>query len=351
MSDHGLPHFEASTLEGAADTLHSRLDLHPTDAFFPTVVHEGSYVELDVKKWKTYAADPVDFGQASPYADPHDFRTVRATPIQLRNARPMSNKEISFFRKYGMIRQTGGVTRTQESRRGELMAEIARETMLPVEERKHIMQCEALRGSVDLNIGGQVVNTPYGLNALTVPGVPWATTGTSDPVVDIYAMKDEFLDHAEVEADTVFFDRRIFAQYFAPSAAWNETMKRNPDMTKAFTGFLGADGDIRNFAVPRQPFVMFDMLWVPVSGSYVNKAGASVRRWPLNQLTVAALSAGDGQRILQWAATMDEYNPTGQPAMRVLSKDDPISHRTEYSLNGVPLIRVKERVQTWQVSV
>jgi hypothetical protein len=47
---------------------------------------------------------------------------------------------------------------------------------------------------------------------------------------------------------------------------------------------------------------------------------------------------------------MDEYCPDGTPRMRVLSKDDPISYMTEYTVTGVPVIRIKERVQTWRVS-
>ena len=47
---------------------------------------------------------------------------------------------------------------------------------------------------------------------------------------------------------------------------------------------------------------------------------------------------------------MDEYNPTGQPAMRVLKKDDPISYQTEYALNGIPIVRIKERGQPWTIA-
>jgi hypothetical protein len=341
MSAQGLPFFEASTLDGAADTLHNRLNLHPTDDFFPFRLHEGAYVELDVKKWETYAADPVDWGVATPHADPHGFRTVRATPVQLRNGRPLSNKEVSFFRNYGQIRQTAGVTRTQEARRQELITDIARETMMPPEERKHVMQCEALRGSVSLQLGGQTVVTSYGLNALTVPTVPWATVATSTPVQDIYDMREEFLEHAEVLPDTVFFNRGVFASYFTRSPEWREVMQQNPDMAKAFTGFLPADGDLRRLAVPNQPFEMFDMLWVPVSGRYKDQQGNTNDRWPLEDITVAALAAGDGQRVLEWGTTMDEYCPDG---------DDPIGYMTEYTVTGVPVIRIKERVQTWRVS-
>lgn len=350
MSDHGLPFFEASTLDGAADTLHNRLSLHPVDAFFPTKVFEGDHIELDVKKWETYAADPVDYGVPTPNADPHGFRTVRATPVQLRNGRPMSNKEISFFRKYGKLRQSNGVTQTHEARRQELITEIARETMMPPEERKHVMQCEALRGNVSLRLGGQTVATSYGLTALPAPSIPWATVATSTPVQDVYKMKEDFLATAEVDADTVFFNRVVFSLFLSKSAEWREVIKRNPDAAKAFSGFFASDGDIRALASPNRPFEMFDMLWVPVGGSYKNRQGATALRWPTNIMTVAALNAGDGQQVLQWATTMDEYCPDGMPKMRVLKKDDPISYQTEYTVTGVPVIRIKERVQTWTIT-
>jgi hypothetical protein len=349
MSAQGLPEFKASELAGAADVLHERLEMHPLDDFFPTIVHDGETVELDVKKWTTFAADPVDFGQPSPYADAQDFRKVRATPIQLRNARPLSNKEISFFRSMGDIRQTNGITQSHESRKAEVLTTIARETMLPPEERKHIMQCEALRGTVDLNIGGNVVSTSYGLTALTAPSTLWSTPGTATPIEDIYAMREEFVDNAEVDPDTVFFERKVFSQYFAPNTDWKSIIKENPGMAKAFAGFLTSDGDLRVHATPRTPFVMFDMIWVPVQGSYTNNAGSKIPRWPTNVLSVCALNAGDGQRVLEWASTRDEYCPDGLPATRVLSLDDPISHKSEYALNGVPLIRIKERCQTWAV--
>lgn len=350
MSSAGIPFFEASELAGARDVLHEKLMLHPLDGIFPDEVHEGSYIDVDVKVHTPYASDPTDRGEPSPYGDPHDFRTVRAEPVQLRNARPLSNKEVSFFRRYGEIRQTAGITESLESRRGRHLTDITRETMMPPEERRHVMQCEALQGAVNLRIGGVSQSYSYGLNDLTgAIGTPDWSNPAATVVQDLYTAFDEFENNstspANVYPDTVIFNKRLFAHFLTKNTEFTGYVKENPGLAKAFMGFLQADGDLAGMVAPNMPFRMFDMTWIPVTGSYTDSDGNSSARWPLNRLGLLSLNAGDGQRVLEWSSTRDEYNPNGTPEFRTWSMMDPISHKVEYSMNGVPMIYIRERVQ------
>jgi hypothetical protein len=342
----GIPFFEASELAGARDVLHEKLSLHPLDAIFPTQVHEGSAIEVDVKVHTPYAADPTDRGEPTPYADPHDFRTVRAEPVQLRNGRRLSNKEISFFRRYGQLRQTSGVTETQEARRSRHITDITREVMLPPEERKHVMQAEALQGSVTLNIGGVSQAFSYGLNDLTVAvGSPDWSLAAADIVQDVYKIKGEFEDAGNVPPDTVIFNQRMFESYFIGNTEFTDYVKASPRLSEAFAGFAGSDGRLTAMEAPRTPFTLFGLTWIPITGNYVDTAGNTTARWPLTRLGLIALNAGDGQRVLEWANTMDEYQPRGTPEFRTWSTTDPIGHMVEYTEGGVPMIYIRERVQ------
>lgn len=338
--------FEKGELAGFRDVLHEKLRLHPLDQLFPDEVHEGTGIDVDVEVHSTFAADPTDRGEPSPYASPNAFRTIRAEPVQIRNARPLSNKEVSFFRGLGELGQVSGLTGSLATKRARKITDLTRKVVLPVEERRHAMQAEALQGSVSLRIGGVVQAFSYGINDLTVAaGTPDWSNAAATIVQDIYKIADEFEVAGNVRADTVIFDKRMFGEYFIKNTEWKALVDKNEGMAKAFQGFFQADGDLRAMVAPTRPFQMFDMTWIPVSGSYIDKLGATNQRWNLKKLALLALDAGDGQRVLEWASNQDEYNPAGLPAMRDWTQQDPIAHKVEYSLNGVPMIYIKERVQ------
>lgn len=341
-----IPFFEASELAGARDVLHEKLRNHPLDALFPREVHEGSFIEVDVKVHSPYAADPTDRGAPTPFADPHDTRIVRATPVQLRNGRPLSNKEVSFFRRYGQLRQVAGITETQERRRSRHITDITREVFLPPEERKHVMQAEALQGSVTLKIGGVSQAFSYGLNDLTVAvGSPNWALAAADIVQDIYKMQGEFEDAGNVPPDTVIFNKRMFETYFIGNTEFTDYVKSSPQLSEAFSGFFGRDRELSAMVAPSAPFRLFDMNWIPLTGSYLDTDGNTTSRWPLTRLGLVALDAGDGQRVLEWAANPDEYMPNGTPEFRTWQTTDPIGYMTEYTEAGVPMIYIRERVQ------
>ena len=92
-----------------------------------------------------------------------------------------------------------------------------------------------------------------------------------------------------------------------------------------------------------------DMLWVPVTGSYTDRNGNTVARWPTDKLTFGAFRGEDGQQVLKWSSVRDEYCPDGRARFRTFEKQDPIQYFVEHAHNGVPIIRIRERVQTLDV--
>ena len=341
--------FELDELEGFRDVLHEKLLLHPLNNIFPMEVHEGVGIDVDVEVHQTFAADPTDRGEPSPYAAPNEFRTIRAEPVQLRNARPLSNKEIAFFRNLGEIGKVSGLTSSQDQKRARKIMDLMRRVLLPVEERKHVMQAEALCGNVTLRIGGVNQSFSYGLNSVNtdpaIGALDW-TDPSATIVQDLYRIQDAFEEAGNVRPDVAVFDKRMFAKYFIQNTEFTDYIKENPNLAKSFMGFHNADGDLAALKAPTRPFEMFDMTWIPISGTYVDTQGATKRRWDVKKLSLLALNAGDGQRVLEWATNRDEYNPEGMPRTRDWSEMDPISHKVEYSLNGVPVIYIRERAQT-----
>jgi len=341
--------FELDELEGHRDVLHEKLLVHPLNNIFPLEVHEGVGIDVDVEVHKTFAADPTDRGEPSPYAAPNEFRTIRAEPVQLRNARPLSNKEIAFFRAQGELRQVSGLTSTQEAKRARNIQDLMRRVLLPPEERAHVMKAEALCGAVTLRIGGVEQTFSYGLNSVNddadVGVLDWSDPGATI-VQDLYRIQDAFEEAGNVRPDVAVFDKRMFGKYFVQNTEFVSFVKENPGLAKSFMGFHAADGDLAAMKAPSQPFQMFDMTWIPISGTYVDTQGTTKRRWDVKKLSLLALNAGDGQRVLEWATNRDEYNSEGTPSTRDWSETDPISHKVEYSLNGVPMIYIRERAQT-----
>lgn len=341
--------FEKDELEGFRDVLHEKLGLHPLRNLFPDEVHEGTGIDVDVEVHSTFAADPVDRGEPSPYAAPNAFRTIRAEPIQLRNARPLSNKEISFFRNLGELGQVSGLSGSQQEKRARKIMDLVRRVMLPVEERKHVMMAEALQGAVTIRIGGVDQTFSYGLNSVNTDpaiGVLDWTDPAATIVQDLYRIQDAFEEAGNVRPDVAVFDKRMFARFFVQNTEFTDYVKENPALSKSFIGFHDADGDLAALKAPSQPFEMFDMTWIPVTGTYIDTQGVTRRRWDVTTISLLAMNAGDGQRVLEWGTNQDEYNPEGSPRMRDWSEMNPISHQVEYSLNGVPIIFIRERAQT-----
>lgn len=338
-----IPFLAAEELAGAGDVLGEKLTMHPLDQLFPRIVHDGPSIEFRLRVMSAYAADNVGADAPANQAKSHDIRVINGEPLNWREARHLTNSEVSFFRRYDQLKKTNMLTGTHQSRRGQILTDVAREAMMPVKEGAHRLKAEALQGSVTYRLGGVNTTTSYGLTALTKVGTAWSNAAA--PIVtDVYELMDEFETNANVPPDTVIFNPRIWSQYFAGNTEFTTYVKQSPRMAEAF---LGQGGGIRPMQqIARAPFTMFGMVWVPVWGSYVDRDGATQARWPLDKLTMLALNAGDGQQVLEWGSVRDEYCPEGQGRYRTRTEDNPIRYAAEYADNGIPIIRIQERVQT-----
>ena len=230
---------------------------------------------------------------------------------------------------------------TMQAERDAKMVDLAGQVFRPVREGVHRVMAEALRGSVNYKVGGVEVNDSYALTALDGVSASWATASTDIPA-DVYAILDDFEDNAGVPADTIFYSPKIWNSYFTGNTAFIAWLKANPELARSFIGQGGTV--LPNQQTARASFQMFGVNWVPVWGSYTDRNGATQPRWPVAKMTVAALNVGDGIRTLEWGSVRDEYCPDGQPTPRTRMTDNPITHTVEYADNGVPIIRVPDRV-------
>lgn len=337
------PVFKAAELAGVVDVLGSNTTAWPLQAYFPRTVHSGSEIKFRLRDLsRNVAADNVGFDEPARRIAGKPTKEITAEPIAWRHEYALSNSEIAFFRRYNELQlQAPGMAGALVGERDAKLMDVAGQVFRPVREGVHRVMSEALRGTVNYKVGGVEMNDSYGLTALDGVSASWATASTDIPK-DMYAILDAFEDAAGVPCDTIFYSPKVWTSYFTGNTAFVAWLKANPELSRAFIGQGGTV--LPNQQTSRAPFQMFGVNWVPVWGSYTDRSGATQQRWPVAKLTLAALNSGDGVRVLEWGSVRDEYCPDGQPASRMRQTDNPITHTAEYADNGVPIIRVPERV-------
>ncbi|MFH1568525.1 MAG: major capsid protein [Gemmatimonadota bacterium] len=342
------PYLKAQHLAGAGQALMELSTAHPLLSLFEREVYDGTTIEVPISLGRVLAADPVHPDEPTPQGDEHDIEVILASPEFFRWGRALKNSEISFFRMIGELQKVKTLTTTQQQKLQRAVTKLARETMMPVVERIHAMEAQALQGTVTLKIGGQAQTHSYGLTSLTQPGTTWSNAGAS-VLSDIYDAQDEFEDNCNVRPNVAICNKRMFSNYLASNTAFNAAVNANPELAKAFAGF-NPTGEIGAMKAPTQPFRWMDMLWVPVTGTFVDTDGATNNRWNPEIITLAALDT-DEEKVLEWGAVRDAYSPEGLPAFDVYESQDPKAYNARYADNGVPIVRHRRRVQTWDVVV
>lgn len=319
----------------------SRQGMHPLLAFFPREDYGTDGIEVRVEVATTRLAQLHGWDEAVKPIGGNDLRVIKAQPGLLKAGRELTNKEESFFRAWDELVQQGqNPGEPQAAKRAKHLATITRDAMVPVEEMKHHMCQQALNGSLSAVLNGNTQTINYGLTSGTNPGTVWSNAGAKVSK-DVFGWQNEFLDQADVPADTVFFNRKLFTQYLSQNTDWLSYLAANPVLAAAFAGF---NSNALQFASPSAPIFMFGMTWVPVEGKYTDSNDTKQDRWPVNKLVFAAMRAPDGQIPVEWAATRNRYNPMARPAFRVFGQENPLLTVAEYSDNGIPVVRIKERI-------
>lgn len=327
-------------------TGHSRQGMHPLLAFFPREDYGTDEIKVRIEVAHTRLAQLHGWDEAVKPGDANDVRTITASPGLIKSGRELTNKEESFFRTWEeLIEQNQVPGESQQAKRAKHIASITSDARVPVEERRHHMMTEALQGSLSAVLNGHTQTITYGLTALSVPGTVWTNTAAKISK-DIFGWQEEFLDAADVPPDTVFFNRKLFTTYMSQNVDWLDYISHHPQLAAAFAGF---DSSALRFQNVGSPIFMYGMLWVPIEGKYTNSAGAKVDRWPVAKLCFTSLRA-DGQNPLEWAAVRNKYNPNARPAFRVIDEANPLRTIVEYSDNGIPVIRIIERVMNADVT-
>lgn len=338
----GISFLRATELAGFAGvTGASRQGMHPLLAFFPREDHGTDGIELRVEVAQTRLAKLHGWDEPVKPVQGNDLRTIKAEPGLIKAGRELTNKEESFFRAWDeLIQQNQRPTEDQMAKRAKHLGTITRDAMVPVQETRHHMCQQALNGTLTAELNGHTQTIDYNLTSGTNPATVWSNTGAKISK-DIYGWQDEFLDAADVPADTVFCSRKLFTTYISKNVDWLTYVAANPQLSAAFAGF--DSGQLR-LVSPSSPVVMFNMLWVFVEGKYTDSAGAKQDRWPVNKIVMAAMRAPDAQSPVEWAAVRNKYNPLARPAFRVFETANPLATVAEYSDNGIPVIRLKERI-------
>ena len=344
----GISFLRATELAAfAGRTGASRQGMHPLLQFFPREDYGTDSIKIRVEVARTRLAqlhgwdEPVKPGKGS------DLREIEAEPGLLKEGRELTNKEESFFREWAELIEQGQMPgETQAAKRAKHVNTITRDAMVPVDEMRHHMCQQALAGSLLATLNGNTQTINYGLTSLSNAATAWTNVGATI-ARDIFGWQEEFLDHSDVPPDTVFFNRKLFSTYLAQNTDWLSYIKDNPQLAAAFAGFDSAALRFQNAA---SPIFMFGMLWVPIEGKYENSLGAKVDRWPVENLTFASMRPPDGQTPLEWAAVRNKYNPNARPAFRVFEEQNPMQTVVEYSDNGIPVIRLTERVMPVDVT-
>ena len=340
----GIDFLRAEELAGAAQTLHTRLRNHPLLDAFPRERYGAGEIKIRVEVMEARQAKVHGWDEPVRLGEGHDLRVISVEPALIKEGREISNEEESFFRSWDELIATRQAEQSLQEKRAKHIATITRDATLPVNERRHQLMVQCLQdGQLSIPFNGVTQTVSYGLTDLGTPTLVWSNA-SAKIAREIYELQDAFEDNADVPADTVFFNPKLFSTYLAQNTDWLDYLKNNPVLAAAFAGYSPSN---MRFHMPKQPFVMFDMLWVPVPGKVINDAGTKVDRWDVNQLTFAALNAGDGQQVLEWSAAQNKYQPTADPMFRLFMKDDPMQAIVEYSDNGIPAVRIRERIQTF----
>ncbi len=361
------PFFKASTFQGMAREFDSRdqsLPLLGTDPrtnrnWFPRRSYEGETVKLRVRVVEARSGGYTTPDGPSRFVKPGRVEFIEVTPLYARHARHLKSSEAQLFRQAGeLIEQMGEAVAGESAvvqNAQEKLIEVMEEVRSYNRELMHAAIAGALQGTYTYSIDGFAQNIDYQLQALTAPAIAWDVgDGTAIPVTNIHAMKVEFKNQSGGKmADTVFFHPDLFNTALLDSTQWNALVLENPSMNAAFLGAMGtgpgSSGNVINFTA-MAPFILFNMLWVPVDGDYVDDDdGSTVLRWPVGQLTIAAWGS-DLQDVAEHAMVQDDNTPNPSDEWKTWQETgDKSGWNIRNSDNGGMSIRLHRRVQTWNV--
>jgi hypothetical protein len=162
-------------------------------------------------------------------------------------------------------------------------------------------------------------------------------------VADVYAWIDEFTQQSDgVPPDTVFYNPRVWSQYFVQNTEFRTFIAASPSLAEAF-GVRGAPNQMVSDNEGTFVDPIFGLRWVPVPGPHV-KAGSSGPRWPVDTLVFAALRA-DAKRVLEHSMVKDQYNPMASFSWETWMQDEPKGTYSRYADNGAAVVLVPGRVQ------
>jgi hypothetical protein len=343
-----IPLLKAETFLGIQDELDRVNDAfkHPLFSLFGAPVgYDSDTIELRVRQYTDRAGEFTSADGPAHLVREGAYQVITVEPLYTRPMARISNSEKSLYRDAGEVALQAPGSRALRS-----VMEKAEDVSGEAREILHNMFSQALQGTGSYRLGGSSVSVDYGLTALTPPSVDWSNAAATI-AQDIMSMKAEFYTNAGVNANVVVGDLgTLWTSYFSKNTDFITFLKdtNNKGMADFFWG-LSADAPPQaGGALGIREATMFGMRWIDCSGSFVDKQGNTVQRWPADSLSLIHMAPGM-KKTLEWGAVKDDYTPTGAPNWEIFEQDEPKGTFARYAANGAAVIRHHKAVQTAKV--
>ncbi|MDP3940610.1 MAG: major capsid protein [Deltaproteobacteria bacterium] len=336
MSVAGFSLLEDSLLTGLAQQFPYSHRVYPMLPLFPRVGYDTDELKWDIILGARGMAKLVSLEGEAGIIARDGIKQGRATPTHIKEKAQLTNSEISLLRAPGATGAPGTTGNPEQAERA--VTRLLQKLRARQFERENWLCTQALVNGSIAYTGDQVqFNISYGFPTLTQPNPLW-DDASATIVKDVAGWIDEFADSAGYAPDTIFFNPKMWREYFFGNTQFMGLVKASPGLSEAML-----QGKTEPFRISGM-----DVEWRPVRGQYVNDSGNLVDRWPVNQLTFAALGdTGVGMGFAEWGVLQNMENgfQSGPSSRSWQEQGDSQQIWVLAYDNGLPVFPDQNRVQ------
>lgn len=258
-----------------------------------------------------------------------------AEPAYTKEYHRLLDSELSLLREPGAAGPPGTAGNPEK-------AERARNRMLSKlrarqQERWHWMCCQALStGGLSYAKSGLAASITFGFPTLTAPSPLWGQT-TATPIRDIRGWIQEFSDLAGYPPDAVLYNPKVLER-IEKATEWKDLIKVVPGLAQQVL-----DGSTKPMVIGTIPLV-----WIPVTGKYVDDDGDLKDRWDEKVLTFVNLQVNEGLPFGNWMVLENNQNGySANPAAWSWEGEGTAKGQVSIAVsdNGLPVVYNQKRVQ------